>query len=282
MTPRMLPPDKSPSFAAMQRAVAQNQRFLQRTAGWGSVQRMKRINDGTDQNPQPSQKAVALSPAQRKQAVIDHIIRLIWARLGNNHQQPPKLSELVSSDLAKRLGDLLGEKNKRGWQFASIGVITAPPVIASTPVGFDVSGGLGTVTYASNNMQSVNWPHPYGGIVKMTEMNNAKTTTIKPGGRSYHTETRQLHEGCGSISVTGGLNCIFCALYRLHRGQPYQYHTGAIASWHLPEALTITQFFGAAIAAYVQTAAFTNEYGHVGTAQALIDILCNATQFWPQ
>ena len=215
--------------------------------------------------------------------MIRTVIGMIIANL-NANQGPrfPSLASMASRNLANQLPDAMGP-DKRGWQFASVGVF--PPAqgyqttqISSTAIS--VTGGMGTVTFASNDMRDLKSPTDnLSGMSKITDMQGTEQRK-KIAKRVYHTETRQLAEGCHHIAVTGAQNCIFCSLYCLYNNVPYTYHTGAVTSWHLPENLSVTQFFGNAIHLYVQSAEFQSVFGPVANAQGLIDILCGETAYW--
>jgi hypothetical protein len=282
-----LPPESS--FDAMQRAVLQNQRFLNRwpvqMKAASAVQLMKRKREaapsGSGKPPgkppddgnapkKAKEKEEEESVFEKKVRMIHAIIGMIIARLNGGNQAPPRiptLSSMASRSLADQLPDAMGP-DKRGWQFASVGLLPS------------VSGGMGTVTFASNDMRDLRVPTAnLSGMQKMTSMPGAETRK-SIARRVYHTETRQLAEGCRHIAVTGGLNCIFCSLYFLYNNVPFTYHTGAVASWHLPQNLSVAQFFGDAIRDYIQSADFRAVFGVVANAQGLIDILCGATSLW--
>jgi hypothetical protein len=248
-------------------------------------------NNNTGGDGGDNAKAKPLSVAEQKARVIGKLFRLICNLLDIRLPQPnvPMLADLASKRLAEMLPSAMGDtaKDKRAWQFASVGVLppTAPPLVTKgVPGCFVVSGGMGTVTFASNDMRDLKAvlvdQNTTQSIEKMTEVQNVKVSTKKPGGQVFHTETRQLFEGCKHISVTGGLNCIFCALYRRYKGLSWDYHIGSIASWYCPEPLTVAQFFGPVIDQYVGTDEFVSVFGHVGSAAALIDILTSHTKYW--
>ena len=245
-------------------------------------------NDGNDRE---KKKAREMTAAEKRAHVIGHLIRLIYQLLDIRLALPqvPMLADLASERLADMLPEAMGDtpKDKRAWQFASVGVLppTAPALYVNGQQGcMTVSGGMGTVTFASNDMRNLKAnlvdANTTGNITKMTDAPGAKERRKKIGGKVFHTETRQLFEGCTHISVTGGLNCIFCALYRRYRGLSWEYHRGSIASWYCPQPLTVAQLFGATIALYVSSAEFTAAFGAVATAQGLVDILTSNTRFW--
>jgi hypothetical protein len=215
--------------------------------------------------------------ANARHRAIATVIRLILARL-DHHQRTvasrsyggsgavPTLATLASKAVTSTLPGSLDVAKKRGWQFAATGLL-------------DASADHNTqVVYSSNDMKPMATPNP--GLEHLFTVPDLRSGTVKPGGRVYHAETRLASEGCRHITVTDGRNCIFCALFFLAKQIPYEYHVGDVKSWHLPEPLSMTTYFGAEIDTYVKSEEFTGAYGAIAGPQALIDLLTSSNSYW--
>jgi hypothetical protein len=214
--------------------------------------------------------------ANDRHECIANVIAKIIARLDASHDaiaqrvyggggRVPTLATLASKTVTSQLPGSL-EGSKRSWQFAATGVLDSSPEHDTQAV------------YATNNLASLK--APVEGLSSLSTIPDRVEKVIKPGGRVYHAETRLASEGCKHISVTDGRNCLFCSLFFLAKGIPYEYHTGDVKSWHLPEPLSIRDYFGADIEQYIQQPKFTTAWGPIASTQALIDLLTTTNQYW--
>jgi hypothetical protein len=191
-------------------------------------------------------------------------VRVLKENFGGDGRIPP-LTTLASEAVTSQLPEMI-TRGKRSWEFAATGLL-------------DSSNDHDTqIVYVANDFKPAEVSNP--GLNHLKDVPDLKDTRIKPEKRRYHAETRLAAEGCRDITVTGGKNCIFCSLYFLANGLPYDYHTGDVVSWHLPDQLTIAGYFGDDIAQYVTQQTFVSAFGQVTGTQALIDILTSATMFW--
>lgn len=208
---------------------------------------------------------------------IQHIIALIHNHLDTQNQKVLPLSVLVTTKLANMIAEQ-HQSTKRNWQYISVATKNddAPPELVE----------------ASNNMQQFDKGTVETNIStdRMPDITIEQQDDDRPrtGGRQFHAETNLVFHGCKTVGVSGGKNCIFCSLYFKMKGRPYSYHTGVIKSWFLPEAATIKNFFGDEVDSYIteNKSAILNfrncpqTVRTLNTAQNLIDLLCNTTQFW--
>jgi len=207
---------------------------------------------------------------------IQQIIEYIYARLDKKNQTVLPLSVLVTTKLSNMIAEE-HKSSKRSWQFISVAT---------------KSNDVTELVEASNNRQKFNKQTVETKISTNTmpdiTIEQQEDDELHTGGRQFHAETNLVFHGCHTVGVSGGKNCIFCSLYFRMKGRPYSYHTGAIKSWFLPEAATIKEFFGKDVDNYITAnkdaiLKFQNcpqSVKTLDTAQNLIDLLTNTTQFW--
>lgn len=239
---------------------------LQRDAGNRAVQRL--LSD------QPVVQRESYLNDRHK--CIATVIRKIIARLDANRDalaqekyggggRVPSLGTLASQAVSGQLPNMF-TRSKRAWQFAATGLLHSSE-------HHDTQ-----IVYVANDVKPTEHGNP--GLEHLATVPDLRESRTKPGGRVYHAETRLAAEGCEHISVTGGENCIFCALFMLAKRIPYTYHIGDVKSWHLPDNLSIAAYFGSDIDTYVAGAEFTASYAAPASAQALIDLLTTSNQYW--
>ena len=238
----------------------------------GVVQAMK-TGSSAPVEPTPTKK---LKVEKKLVNHIKQIIEYIYARLDQQNQAVLPLSILVTTKLANMIAEE-HQSSKRNWQFISVATKND-----------DVTG----LVEASNNMQAFNKDTVEQKISTVNmpgiQIEQEDDKFPRTGGRQFHAETNLVFHGCKTVGVSGGKNCIFCALYFQMKGRPFSYHRGKIKSWFLPEPATIKQFFGDDIDNYITTnkAAILQlqncpkSVTTLDNAQSLIDLLTNTTQFW--
>ena len=244
----------------------------------GVVQAMKRKAEACDEDNESKKKQ---DTKKTLEDYVQKIFALTVQRLnaGMTSSVPP-LSVLITTKFSDMIADD-NEKTKRNWQFVAVGANELPrPNSRVKPL---------KLLEASNNKQAFNKTQVQQTIGATIEQQQRKGP-IKINKRQFHAESVLLHQKCKLIGVSGGKNCIFCALYFLKEKRPYSYHKRGIKSWHLPIRASITDFFGQAVSTYVAkhkntildfkncpvTALNEND------AQTLIDLLCGTTKFWQE